>query len=108
VGGAIVGASLGWYSADLLNLDRRRAWFDALTGVSAVVALALLLLAVSSLGTIEQVDGVTIGWRGVLLDHPFGWGIGMIIVAVVGRQLLVVRSRRRRGNGSSPTRASAS
>lgn len=102
LGGAVLGASLGWYSADLMNLQRRRAWLDALAGVSAVVALALLLIAVSSLGTVVQVDGVTLGWRAVLLDHPFAWGLGMIVVAVVGRQLLVLRIRRRRGDGSSP------
>jgi len=97
VGGALLGASLGWYSADLLNLDRRRAWLDALTGVSAVVALGVVLVAVSSLDTVVQVDGVTLGWRRVLLDHPFVWGVGMVCVAVVGRQLLVVRMRRRGG-----------
>jgi hypothetical protein len=102
VGGALLGASFGWYSADLLNLDRRRAWIDALTGVLAVVALALLLVAVSSLGTVVQVDGVTLGWRRVLLDYPFAWGFGMIVVAVVGRQLLVLRNRRRRGDDPSP------
>lgn len=102
VGGGLLGAFFGWYSADLLNLDRRRAWLDALTGVAAVVALALLLLAVSSLDTVVEVDGVTVGWRHVLLDYPVVWGFGMIVVAVVGRQLLVLRIRRRRGDGSSP------
>jgi len=106
LGAAILGASLGWYSADLLHLKRRRAWLDALTGVSSVVALTLLLMAVSSLGTVVQVDGVTLGWRAVLLDHPYAWGLGMIFVAVVGRQLLVVRIRRRREGGSSPSAAS--
>lgn len=70
VGGGLLGAFFGWYSADLLNLDRRRAWLDALTGVAAVVALVLLLLAVSSLDTVVEVDGVTVGWRHVLLDYP--------------------------------------
>ena len=107
LGAAILGASLGWYSADLLHMKARRAWLDALTGVAAVAAQMLLLFAVSSLGTVVQVDGVTLGWRSVLLDHPYAWALGMIFVAVVGRQLLVVRLRRRRERGSSPAAVSS-
>jgi hypothetical protein len=97
LGGALFGVSVGWYSADLMHLDRRRAWLDAAMGASAVVALYLLAGGLASLGTLQVVNDHTLGWRGLLLDHLFVWGLGMICVAVVGRQLLVVRSRRRRG-----------
>jgi hypothetical protein len=95
LGGAALGASLGWYSADLLHLDRRPAWLDAAMGVSGILILFLLVAAVTQ-GGIEVVDDRTLGWRGLLLDHLIVWGLGTIVVTVVGRQLLVTRRRRAR------------
>jgi hypothetical protein len=99
VGGALLGASLGWYSADLLHLHQRRAWLDAAMGASAVLLLFLLVGATAQ-GGVAIINGQTLGWRGLLLDHLFVWGLGLICIAVIGRQLLVARRRRLRARAS--------
>ncbi len=90
---ALAGAGLGWYSADLLRLERRRAWLDALTGAAAILLLFALVGAVASHGTTTVLNGHTLGRRGILLNHLIAWAIGFVSLSVVGRQLVVVRYR---------------
>ena len=93
LGGALLGAVLGRFSADLLRLARRRAWLDAASGAAAILVLYMLVVALAPGVTI--VDDRTLGWRGVLLDHLVVWALGLVCVAVVGRQLWVARAGRR-------------
>jgi NhaP-type Na+/H+ or K+/H+ antiporter len=101
VGGALLGAVLGYFSARLMRLDRRRPWLDAATG-AAVVLLLFALIVVVTRGTTTVINGRTLGRRGIVLDHLIAWGLSTVCIAVVGRQLLAVRVGRRVRNGSLP------
>jgi hypothetical protein len=101
VGGALLGALLGYFSARLMRLDRRRPWLDAAMGATAVLLLFGLMVLIID-GTTTVTNGRTIGRRGIVLDHLIVWGLSTICIAVVGRQLLVTRVARRVGKGSLP------
>jgi hypothetical protein len=106
LGGALLGVPLGWVSARLIGLSRSRAWPDAAMGAAtAILAMSALIAAVGR-GT-RVVDGRTPGWRGILRDHLALWAIGLVWLAVPGRQLVVARMTRRPQDGSLPS-ASAS
>jgi hypothetical protein len=94
IGGAVLGALLGWISSSLLRLKPTSRWLDAAMGVTAVLALGILVLIVTR-GTTTSVDGHTLGRRGWLVDHIFIWTLGLIAAAVVGRQLIIAGDRRR-------------
>jgi hypothetical protein len=93
IGGALLGAIVGWISSCLIPLKPTNRWLDAAMGVSAVLVLCILIVVVTR-GTTTIVDGHTLGRRGWLVDHLFIWTLGLIGAAVVGRQLIVARSRR--------------
>jgi NhaP-type Na+/H+ or K+/H+ antiporter len=107
VGGALLGALLGYFSARLMRLGRRRPWLDAATGAAAVLLLFGLIVVVTR-GTTTVINGRTLGRRGIVLDHLIVSGLGTICIAVVGRQLLAARAGRRVGKGSlAPLEASS-
>ena len=99
--GAGIGAALGWYSADLLRLNGRRPWLDAAMGAAAILVLYSLIASMASGARIVNDD--TLGWRGSLLDHLLVWAFGLICLAVVSRQLLVMRIRRHRRDPNTRT-----
>jgi len=95
-GGALLGALLGHVSAGLLRLDRRRPWLDALAGSVGALLLIGLIGAIAR-GTTTQIGDHTLGRRGIVLDHVVLWGVSMISLAVLARQLFSVLARRRAG-----------
>ena len=98
--GAGLGTGLGWYSADLLRLERRRAWLDGATGAGAIATLYVLIALVSRGARVANDD--TLGWRGVLLDHLALWAFGLVCLSVVSRYLLVARAPSSRRSRITP------
>ena len=101
VGGSLLGAFIGYFSSDLLHLDRKRPWLDAVTGAAAMLLLMVLTLLVSR-GTTTVINGHTLGRRGIVLDHLLIWGLSMTCLAVVGRQLCAACGQRPVRAHSSP------
>lgn len=63
-------------------------------GATAHVILFALMAAVTHDVTIVEVNNHTLSWRGVLLDHLYLWALGLVCIAVVGRQLVMARDGR--------------
>ena len=89
LGGALVGALLGWLTARILRLPRRNSWADAAIGATAHVVLFALVAAATHDVTIVEVNNHTLGWRGILLDHLYLWALGLVCIAVVARHFVV-------------------
>ena len=102
IGGALLGALIGWISSSLLRWDGTSRWRDAAMGVSAIFMLCILLAASVARGTTTSINGHTLGMRGLVLDHLVLWALGLICLAVLGRQLLGAQGSRHDPEAASP------
>lgn len=101
--GALAGTVLGRVSARALGAATGQAvWPDAAAGAAGVLLVLGLALAVSGLDTVVIENGVTQGWRAVLLDHMLLWAAVAVCGAVLGRQVVAARRRPRAPKGAPP------
>jgi hypothetical protein len=107
VGGAVLGVLIGWVSSSMLRLHPRSSWRDAAAGATAILVLFTLIAAATARDTTTIVNDQTLGTRGLLLNHVVVWAVGLIGLAVLGRQLVVAhRTRRVRDNAGPRLKAS--
>ena len=87
--GAVLGALTGFLTAYFIQPRARHPWRDAATG--SVTLFLLNILVNSTDNNTTSINGHTLGWRGLILDHRTAWAVTTVVLAVTGRQLLAAR-----------------